>query len=379
MGSFYAFGNALVSRDELLTRAAEGNLHRFNSELQEGTRGAKFLFSSGIATTENVARSYEAPNGAVISFEPIGIGKPLTVQIRHLYTGNKARGFWGNKDMLVTSAIKSISTYDAAPRAINFLVEKSENNRNFRSVAATDKGTPIVCYSSALAQMSSVVTLEVMFSGFPRETFDAVSQAFSASSSIPVFAPASGYLVAAGIVTKLLGNIGKSLTDGTPALKRTEEITFVTPGSNLGMAGFVLLISDSVESKILQDYKINKNGALARVDNENELYDGELPYAVILLDGRENSDLKEFSPTAATAAQLDQFYNISDGGSQPLNSLVDALKLYNDMRFRDKALNASENLKKLDKSSVDYQKLLMQFNAYIANIGTKELQPPTIP
>jgi hypothetical protein len=80
------------------------------------------------------------------------LGKPLTVQLRHIYTGNKAEGFWGTKDMLVASAMKSISTYDAAPRAINFLVPKTKNNRNFRAVDATDKGTPIICYSPSLPQ-----------------------------------------------------------------------------------------------------------------------------------------------------------------------------------------------------------------------------------
>jgi hypothetical protein len=346
MAISYAYGDALVSKDELLTKIGDGKLQKFHADLLAKTRGARLDFMYGTATTENFVRSFPAPSGGVIGFEPIGIGKPLTVQIRHLYTGNKAKGFWGNKDMLVASAMKSISTYDAAPRAVNFLVERSENNGNFRAVAATDKGTPLICYSPSLAQTSSVVTVEVIFSGFPKEAFEAVSQAFSASAGVPIFAPVSGYLVAAGIVTKLLGNIGKSLSDGTPALKRTEEITFITPGSNEGVAGFLLLISDAVESKVLQEYKINKNGALARIDDETQLYEGEHPYAVILLDGRENDELKAFNPTAASAAQLDKFYNIGEGGAQPLGALVDALKLYNDMKFREKAMSAAEKLKK---------------------------------
>jgi len=379
MALYYAFGDALVSKDELHTKIGEGKFQKFQRQLISREPTAKIEFLFGTATAKNVLRSFLADSGEPIGFEPIGIAKPLTVQIRHIYTGNKAEGFWGTKDMLVASAMKGISTYDAAPRAINFLVPKTKNNRNFRAVDATDKGTPLIFYSPSLAQSSSVVTVEVMFSSFPKETFDAISQAFSAASGVPVFAPASGYLVAASIVTKLLGNIGKSLVDGTPALKQTEEITFTTPGSDVAVGGFCLLLPGEAPASLLQDYKINKKGALARVANENELYDGEFPYAVLSLDGRENDEYKPFAPTAATAAQLDKFYNINDGSSQPLGVLVDALKLFNDMKFREKATSLSDKLKGLDKNSDEYKNLLAQYNAYIGNIGTKELLPPPLP
>lgn len=244
---------------------------------------------------------------------------------------------------------------------------------------APDKGTPLICYSPSLAQASSIVTVEVMFSNFPKETFSAVSQAFNAASGVPVFAPASGYLVAAGLVTKLLSSIVKSLSEGTPALKRTEEITFITPGSTETVAGFVLLIADGVPSSLLRNYKINSAGALAQVSHEENLYDGDYPYVVISLDGREYDEFKTFAPTAATAAELDKFYNISDGSSQPLGTLVEALKLYNDMKFREKATNVAERLKGMDKKSAEYKNLAAHYDAYISNIGIRELKPSALP
>jgi len=379
MAIYYAYGDALVSNDEIRDKVGQGKLQEFHRDLRKGSKKAELKFMFGTATARNVLRAAPAETGKPIDFKPIGIGKPLTVQIRHIYTGNKAEGFWGTKDMLVASAMKSIATYDAAPRAVNFLVPKAKNNRNFRAVAATDKGTPLICYSPSLAQSSSVVTVEVMFAGFPKETFDAVSQAFAAASGVPVFAPASGYLVAVGIVTKLLGSAGKALFDGTPALKRSEEITFITPGSEEAVAHFALLISDAVPSALLQEYKVGSTGALVQVGNETKLYDGDYPYVVISLDGRENDDLKNFTQTAASAAQLDKFYNIHEGSSQPLGVLVDALNLYNDMKFRDKAENAADKLKGLDENSPEYQNLLTQYNAYRSNIGTKELKPAPIP
>lgn len=369
MAIYYSFGDALVGQEELRTKVALGKLAPFMESLVRGDKGVSLEFTTGKATTESVLE------GPIIGFEPIGIGKPLTIQIRHLYTGNKARGFWGNKDMLVASATKGTASFAAAPRALNFMVPQSANNQNFRAVAATDKGTPLIYYSPALAASSSVVTIEVMFSSFPKEAFDALSQAFSAAAGIPVFAPASTYLMAGGILTKLIGGLGKSLVDGTPALKQTESIDLISPGSRQAVAQFVLLISDAAQESVLERYSLNNEGALALKTDEKRPYDGEFPYAVISLDGRENDEYKNFAPTAASAAELDKFYNIHDGASQPLGTIVDALKLYNDMKFLEKAKGFSTKLNGLPDGSAERATLQAQYDACVKNIMTPELQP----
>jgi len=372
MAIYYALGSALVSNDELRAKAAQGVLKRFFSrELNQ------VAFLNGQVTQESILRSYSLETKAEpIGFEPIGIGRPLSVQIRHVYTGDKAHNFWGDKDMLVASAMKSVAAYEGAPRAINFMEKKSQNNRNYRAIAATEKGTPLICYTDALAQSSSVITVEVMFDNFPQEAFAAVSQAFGSAAGIPVFAPASGYLAIAGLVTKLIGNVGKALSNGTPALKQTEEITFVTPGSTTAEAGFCLLIADNVEQQVLKEYEVNTEGMLVRVDDKKTIYDGPEPYVVISLDGRANDDFKGFMPTAATAAILDKFYNVNDGGSMPLDQLVEGLKLYNDIKFREKANTVAKKLKEMkDTNSEEYKGLLVIFNAYVANVNNAILKP----
>jgi hypothetical protein len=372
MAIYYAWGNALVSNDELRAKAAEGVLEKFSTGKVD-----RVEFLTGSVTRHSVLRAYALDaEPSPIDFVPIGIGRPLSVQIRHVYTGNMAQGFLQKNDMLVASAMKSIAAYDGAPRAINFLVKKTLNNRNFRAIDATDKGTTLICYSDALAQSSSVVTVEVMFAKFPTETFDAVSQAFSSAAGIPVFAPASGYLAVAGLVTKLLGNIGKGLINGTPALKQTVEITFVNPGSLTAEAGFRLLIADDVRQQVLNDYKVNQHGMLVREDDENIIYDGPEPYVVISVDGRANDDFKGFAPTAATAAILDKFYNINEGGSKTLDQLVDGLKLYSDMKFREKANEVAKKMSGMqDKESKEYKERSALYEAYLANIGNAILKP----
>lgn len=371
MAIYSTIDDVLVSQDELNRRASAGQLRRLQTH-----RDATVELRHGVARNRAGGARRRATAASPIIPVPIGLGRPLTVQIRHVYTGDQAHGFWGDKDLLVTSAMKSVAAYDGAPRAVNFLVHKAKQNRNFRAVDATEKGTPLVCYTPALAHSSSVLTVEVVFDGFPDEMFAAVGQAFSAAAGLPVFAPASGYLAAAGIVTKLLGGVGKALINGTPALKRTEEVTFVTPGSMAAEAGFRLLLADDAPATLLDHYTLSAEGALVKKSDGRTLYDGPETYAVISLDGRENDDFKGFTPAAASAALLDKFYNINDGSSRPIALLQQALSLYNDMVFRDKATAASRKLSRIaDKQSQEYKDLQALVEAYIANISAAELKP----
>jgi hypothetical protein len=374
MALFYALGTALVNQEELRIKQAEGTvLAAAGFAPAQTPRVVEFM--NGVATADDFLPKFEF-KGTRLPFEPIGIGKPLTVQLRHVYTGDKAHGFWGDRDMLVTSAVKSVATFGAAPRAVNFLERQSRNNQNFRCVPASGAGTPLVYYSLSLVQSSSVVTTEVVFDGFPDGVFDVVLRAFSAAASVPVFVPAAGYLAVAGLVTRLVADIGEAIEGGTPALKQTEEISFDIPGSPTGRPGFYLLIADAVRPSILNDYMVSDEGQLVKTSDRNALYDGPCPYAVLSVDGREHRDFEEFTPTAVTAAMLDKFYNVREGGSQVVGWLTDAMRLYNDMSFRAKAMQILDRLDRIpDHTSAEYRGLKALYDAYVKNIGEKLLKP----
>src|SRR5205823_2086794 len=126
----------------------------------------------------------------------IGLNKPLTVQIRHVYSGQfpKQSFFSKNKDMLVTSAMKDVAVFNAQPRAVNFLRKSVGAKSNFDSPDATAQGTPLVCYSPAVTSSSTILTLEIVFDEFPDELISKVSGAISSLAGVPLFLPASGYL-----------------------------------------------------------------------------------------------------------------------------------------------------------------------------------------
>ena len=103
---------------------------------------------------------------------------------------------------------------------------------------------------------------------------------------------------------------------------------------------------------------------------------------VISLDGRENVDYEAFTPTAASAILLDRFLGLNDGQEKPLGPLLDALKLYNDLKFREKADELEKERKKLEEKDLKtaedeakIQQLRQAHDASVTNILNELLRP----
>lgn len=367
MAIYYSLGNALVTREELFDKKED--LKKFSNKLSL-KKAASIKFSTGKISEADVPKKSFASTGFVM----VGMNKPLTVELRHLYTGEHPRkGFLGKKkDMLVSSALKGFVSYDAAPKAINYLKQNIKPNSNLRS-AATEQGTPLMFYSPAVTQPSTLLSLEVIFDAFPQEMFNKVSSAFSTAASIPVFTSANFYLLAAGMITKLLGKAGESIYDGDVAFRFDDELSFERPGTEVPVADFRLLTLGNFDQNLLTSHSLGKNGVL--VDKNNQPYAGPHPYATISLDGREVKEYEKFVPTAISAALLERFYNVKEGKEQSLDILMEALSLYNDVKYRSEADKLEKSMSKVDKNSQEYKKLKEKYDALIKNIGNEELKP----
>jgi hypothetical protein len=149
----YSYGSALVPMEEIVSRAATGEVGKFLTA-SKSSPAASLAFSTG------TVRASELSAGP--DFVPVALYKPLRVEIRQVYTGSNPHKFLGigSKGMLVASAIKGITSYDAAPRAVNYLREDAAQHTAYREVAATNVGTPLVFYTKALTSASTVVTID---------------------------------------------------------------------------------------------------------------------------------------------------------------------------------------------------------------------------
>lgn len=376
MANYRILGNAIVSNDELQEKIVLGKIEEFNYNLSSKSASAKVDFSTGIMTEANIETVLSNPKGEPVPFTPIGPGKPLTIQIRHLYTGEhpKKSLFDKTKDLLVTSAMRSIATFNAAPRAINFLTRDIEKKHGMSNPAATEDGTPLIHYTPALTETNTLLTIEMGFDEFPDKSFEVVGNALSQAAGIPLFLSAGTHLLAASSIIKLAGNVGSRFFDKTPVFKATEFLAFTTPGIIAPMADFRLIVEDNVNvNKVFKGYTPTSDGLL---DKNGSKYNGDTPYVIISLDGRKNNSFNEFIPTAASAVVLDKFYNIKEGQGNTLDPLVDAIKIFNDYKFRRKADELKEELDEIkDKESEEYRLKEEEYNANISNILDDLLKP----
>ena len=377
MAIYYAVGDAFVTTEEIYEKQATGQLSDFREAFAQDRARASLEFQTGALTGTNLRASVAPPAGEPTPFEPIGPGKPLTIEIRHVYTGKFPQPFLldKRKDMLVTTAIKSLASFNAAPRAVNFVEKDVAARHSVRNPAATEKGTPLVYYSPALTEKNTLLTVEMGFDEFPDELFGMVAQALTQAAGIPLFVSASAHLLTASAITKLVGRLGSRMFDRSPVFEATEPLSFLRPGDLPPEADFRLVTTDDAEPELLRNYAIGRGGEL--VDAGGNAYAGSTPYVIISLDGRRNDQYADFAPTSASAALLEKFYSIRDGEEQPLGPLMDALKLYNDVKFRREADRLAAEIERLQEGSVERKEKEAQREAALANIVDELLKPDT--
>lgn len=332
--------------------------------------------------TDRVARS--RPSGALVAsdeegpiltqFEPIGIGKPLTIEIRHVYTGRfpKSGGlFGGDKDVALVSGVKDYSVFAASARALN-LISRSVKARAHLRGSAFEDGTPVVLYSPAVMADSLTLSIEFAIDRFPGEFVQQVGRSLKALAGVPLMMPFSGFLMGAGEVARIGSDLGDALFDGRPSFSITESINFDRPGSAVATADFRVLSHDP----LLAGRHRYKDG-VGLVDASGAPYQGDEPYVVISLDGKTRPHLENFSATIASAAVLERFFSVKSGGTASIDTLMESIKLASDMRLRGQAEALKRQIEALPAGR-ERDRLLAQRESVLKNIQSPELRPPPI-
>lgn len=344
-----------------------------------------YLVDDGLVPSEKLAfvreqppleRAFEASD-ARIEFQPIGINKPLLVEIRRVYCGAYPKGRpsrAARQSMLVTSSMKSVAQYDAQPRAVNFLTGPIGGNRSFDEVAGPENGTTLVYYSPALTSANSVITLEVGFNRFDGSMLDSIGDFLKGAGSVPAFVSHGAVLIGAGMAVNLLSDLGERFLETPPVLSVTESIDFISAGGFVPEAGFRVLVNDSFPRELLETLTVRPETGELMDKTTGHIYEGEHPYVTISVDGSEVREYDDFEPTQASAALLSQYFAIRQEGEAKLDVVLDALKLYSDLRFRREADELTQEIARAgdpDKRA----RLTQQRDAMLANIRSELLRP----
>ncbi|GMV31874.1 MAG: hypothetical protein AMXMBFR59_39990 [Rhodanobacteraceae bacterium] len=369
MALYYSVGGNLLRPEEV--RKHGDKIDSFEAEKKD-TDSGNLTFSA----EKHVFGFSLAANAPVVAFEPIGLGKPLTIRLVSVYPGDlppKSGVFGKERGALVTSAVKSWQTFDAQPRALNALKKSVKRFQSISVPAATEEGTWIVFYSPALVDRSLTLTVELAIDDIDEDLLTSIGSIFKSAAGLPIFAMASPYLLAADALFKLGGKVANGLYDGKAEFQGTEVISFDVGGERTAVAGYAVLTRSDFDEATLESYSVGKAGILQ--DTQGKAYDGKIPYAVIALDGRADTKLEAFKSTAASAALMQRFYDVRPDGQTNATALTEALSLYNDFRFRAEAIDVITALKDQKLSENERKALEEKLEAIKKNIKNTLFEP----
>ncbi|HEX8449525.1 MAG TPA: hypothetical protein VF652_08040 [Allosphingosinicella sp.] len=361
MAVYRIYGNKLLSKAKFAEALSEGAGDALEAKDFLATDSAEpgFGRSSGLEST---------PPPAATQFVPIGLGKPLTILIREIYTGRfPSKGFLGSsgKPMAVVTGLKDYSVYAASSRAVNYLLKDVKPHTRFKAPPTFTEGTNVVAYSPAVVTDSFHFTVELAFDKFDDHLFDVVSKGLSAAAGIPMIMPAAGYLLAASTLVKIGSNLADGLVDGRASFSVTDSFDFNLPGSAPPAADFRVLCHFDAAG-------MTYDPARGLLNADGSVYNGDEPYVVISLDGAVRKNLESFAPTVATAGIMKQFFNMRDGAEIVSTSLIDAMKLANDMKYRGEAAALRKQLE--SAAATDKAALQARLDALNKNILNEELR-----
>jgi hypothetical protein len=151
------------------------------------------------------------------------------------------------------------------------------------------------------------------------------------------------------------------------------QFDFGFGGGRIPTPGYWIISQNPIENGL----KFDVDRGL--VDSDGTVYSGDEPVVVVSLDGAAQPHLASFQPLLASASILNQFFSQQDGTEASLDTILNAVKLYNDLSYRKKAEDAKDQMSSLQPTDPDYAKLAAELKAFSQNIGEARLQLPASP
>jgi hypothetical protein len=314
------------------------------------------------------------PAPGEVPFQPIGIGRPLGIEIQYVYAGDLPRSLiQRTPDLLITSAARSWAVTGAAPRALNRLAKDVERRQTI-DFPAPETGSRLAFYSKAMTQDSTSVTVEMVADSFPKEAFEQISGLLGKASGLPVFASASLYLLAGSIVAKALGGLGERLVDGKAFFTDTLDVLFSTAGMEAAQPRKAVLLNRGTEQEFRGKYVFAPGSYELISTVDKSPYLGPVPYVCVSIDGQEKKSYEGFAASALSTALLDRFFHLDSGGDEIAQTLYTALELYNDVEFARKAGDAKAQRDTYEEGSEGYKKAQRLLDAFLKNIKNDDIR-----
>ena len=226
---YFGIGTALVPADQMKSLIQSPEYQSWAAAVMNGQSPLPLaIYKSGYVSAEQFKKQNkmgeQSAKTKIGNFSPIGLGKPLSIRREQVYTGDFPKGINvpgvykeqnPTRAVLLSSAVKSIYTFDAQPRAINALIPGVGQKQRFTPGQAMHVGTPLIYYTPAARDQSISLQIEMKFQDFDKAAFDIFSKIFTSAgttgSLIPPFQAASSFLITTGQLIRITGEVFKSL------------------------------------------------------------------------------------------------------------------------------------------------------------------------
>ena len=382
MSTYQVLGDRLVSSEEMADRHEDiRDLHLAAAagksksvRLSIGQVDAKAITAAAPAKRKAmglVGKPNADQAAGAVAHTPVGPNKPLLIMLNEVYLGDLPKGGLGSPSMVTVTSMKDLLVTGAAPRALNIIKRSIKAGARYFGPSAPEEGTQVIAYSPAVTSASLTVTIEIAIDRFPGEAFTALSETIKGAGALPLLLPAQGYIAAAGVVTKMIGDVGELLWDNKPKFSEDWPIRF-------NIAGFAPAEADF---RIITQKSFNPDGWRYVPDQglvdpaTKTFYAGPNAYVVASLDGAQRDDLKAFTPLALSASLASKYFAMRDGAAASMAMLGDAAQLLNDAHFRQLADAKQKALAAAGLTTEQQGKLREELNGLIANIQTDVLKP----
>ena len=174
---------------------------------------------------------------------------------------------------------------------------------------------------------------------------------------------------------KLASDVGSAIFSGHPALDENIELDFSFGGGSIPQPGFWVLSPATARSK---EIPVRSDQRLDWTRRQGRAYDGDDPLVVLSVDGSTQPTLTSFTPLLASASLLGRFLRQKQGSEVVMDSLLSAMRLYNDFTFRLKAEDMQKQMASLPASDEFRKKLQQQLEALNASIIETRLRLPQL-
>jgi hypothetical protein len=308
---------------------------------------------------------------------PIGIGKPLSIEILSFYTGKFEKKLIGNKEerqLLIVSSIKNIEDVKKPAKAINQLINGAVSHK-LRKPTVDSEGSPLLFYTRALDQFNLKINIKIGANRINNRLLNHVGNLIEESGSLPTFLGASPYLASANKAIKLGSKLIEFFHESNALFDEDIDLSINSDFMKDARSGVEVQIPRDKESEFEKyetkyvDPEFGSPYYELRHKEDGTPYRGDTPYVVIGITGKERPNLENFMPLIASQKLLNDFYG-EKGELTPsvIGEFNEAMSLLNDMKYLKKAREQSKKLAQMNPGSEDFEKGQNLLEAYIGNI-----------